>query len=232
MLEQVQMQFIWGIRPLRLFLCPPAALCCQVRPEGPALIMAKSLTVTLTRDVAMSSTGQHEQGTPHSMFQYSVTRRPSAVTVCVFLCVSPYVFVRETARERQRLWLWFNYCMITFHQMGQRMSTMSVTVSRIRWNKVVWKPNRWNIVGCSICIIILSQPHCGWVIWWLKYTHQQQVNVKLEPQTKNNLFKLYLEVFLSAGSSCLWTWIPMKLIKARFLLHFTDISASFLPSMK
>lgn len=112
MLEQAHLPFIWRLRPLRLCLCPPAALCCQVRPEGPALIMAMSLTVTLTRDVAMSSAGQDERGTPRPVVRYPETRGPSAVRLCVCVCVL--------------LACVWSLCI----KMGHRMSTNSVPFLR------------------------------------------------------------------------------------------------------
>lgn len=57
-MRAARLPFVWRIRPLLLFLCPRAALRCQVEPEGLALIMAKGLTVTLTQDVVMASPGQ------------------------------------------------------------------------------------------------------------------------------------------------------------------------------
>lgn len=42
--------------------CPPAALCCQVEPEGLALITGKRLSVTLMQDVTMASPGQGRTG--------------------------------------------------------------------------------------------------------------------------------------------------------------------------
>lgn len=61
-MRAAQLPLVWRIRPLLLFLRPPAALCCQVEPEGLALIMAKRLTVTLTQDVAVASPGRGRTG--------------------------------------------------------------------------------------------------------------------------------------------------------------------------
>ncbi len=77
-MRAAQLPFVWRIRPLLLFLCPPAALCCQVEPEGLALITAKRLTVTLTQDVAVASSGRAEQGTPRSLLPHSETMRAIA----------------------------------------------------------------------------------------------------------------------------------------------------------
>lgn len=60
--RDAQLPFVWTIPPLLLFLWPPAALCCQVEPEGLALIMGKRLTVTLTQDVVMASPGWGRTG--------------------------------------------------------------------------------------------------------------------------------------------------------------------------
>lgn len=57
---------------LLLLLRPPAALCCQVEPEGPALIMAKRLSVTLMQGVAMDSPGQGRTG--YASFRVAVSR--------------------------------------------------------------------------------------------------------------------------------------------------------------
>lgn len=57
---------------LLLLLRPPAALCCQVEPEGPALIMAKRLSVTLMQGIAMDSPGQGRTG--YALFRVAVSR--------------------------------------------------------------------------------------------------------------------------------------------------------------
>ena len=116
MLEQAQLPCIWRFPPLRLFLCPPAALCCQVRPERPALIMAMSLTATLTRDVAMSSAGQDDRGTPRSVFR-SLRRGDHLLSesecVCVCVCVGVWVCgwvggcLSLCVCARYLLWLYF-----------------------------------------------------------------------------------------------------------------------------
>lgn len=86
MLEQAQLASRWSVRPLRLFLCPPAALCCQGRPEGPALIMAMRPTATPTRGCSNVVRGPGRRGHASPRVPYPETRRPSAVRECVCVC--------------------------------------------------------------------------------------------------------------------------------------------------
>lgn len=110
---------VWRIRPLLLLRCPPAALCCQVEPEGLALIMGKRLTVTLTQDVAMASWGQGWTGhalLPVAAFWDNESHcRPSAASALptaagtgtnnslwVYACVCARLHVCERGKKGKR----------------------------------------------------------------------------------------------------------------------------------